>query len=260
LPLTQFQAKLAKLLAVNRSNESHLAGGAALHIQPNSIRYSNDLDYFNDSDERVADAYEQDSLLLKQNGYLLEIEIRQPGYIRAIVSKSQESTKVEWAHDSAWRFMPAIKSDACGYQLHPIDLAVNKVLTLAGRNEARDFIDVIFIHENILPLGALCWAASGKDPGFNPRSLLELLKRRGRFQQSDFDRLHLKSPVDLGVLKEKWLAMIDGAEAFISSRPATEVGALYLSKKDQSFFAPRAQDPYELHYGRPGGILPIFSD
>jgi len=45
MPLTDVQAKLAKLLSENRSNESHLAGGAALHIAPNSIKFSKDLDY-----------------------------------------------------------------------------------------------------------------------------------------------------------------------------------------------------------------------
>ena len=43
MPLTPFQAALARLLATNRSVDSYLAGAAALHIQPNSRRYSNDL-------------------------------------------------------------------------------------------------------------------------------------------------------------------------------------------------------------------------
>ena len=45
MPLTEFQAAIARLLATNRSPDSYLAGGAALHIEPNSKRYSNDLDY-----------------------------------------------------------------------------------------------------------------------------------------------------------------------------------------------------------------------
>jgi len=43
--LTAFQAAIAELLAVNRSSDSYLAGGAALHIEPNSKRYSNDVDH-----------------------------------------------------------------------------------------------------------------------------------------------------------------------------------------------------------------------
>jgi hypothetical protein len=46
MPLTSFQESVARLLSGNRTEDSHLAGGAALHLHPNSKRYSNDLDYF----------------------------------------------------------------------------------------------------------------------------------------------------------------------------------------------------------------------
>jgi len=45
MPLTEYQAELARLLAVNRTPDSYLAGGAALLIEPSSERYSNDLDF-----------------------------------------------------------------------------------------------------------------------------------------------------------------------------------------------------------------------
>ena len=44
MPLTEFRADVAKLMAVQRSPDSYLAGGAAMHIEPLSTRYSNDLD------------------------------------------------------------------------------------------------------------------------------------------------------------------------------------------------------------------------
>jgi hypothetical protein len=75
--------------------------------------------------------------------------------------------------------MPAQKSPEIGFVLHPVDLAINKVLALAGRDEARDFLDVIHTHETLLPLGALCWADCGKDPGLNPSSPLELSRPIG---------------------------------------------------------------------------------
>ncbi len=51
-----------------------------------------------------------------------------------------------------------------GFQLHPIDLAINKVLALVGRDEARDFLDVVVVDATVLSLGALVWAAAAKDP------------------------------------------------------------------------------------------------
>lgn len=42
MPLTPFQEQVARLLSVDRSPDSYLAGGAAMHIAPGSQRFSND--------------------------------------------------------------------------------------------------------------------------------------------------------------------------------------------------------------------------
>lgn len=261
MPLTDFQKKLMKVLATNRTEDSYLAGGSALHISANSKRYSNDLDFFHDSDRRVAAASESDFRLLKENGFFVEVEMRQPGYVRAVVRSEQGATKVEWAHDSAWRFLPTIKNEVSGYQLHPLDLATNKLLALVGRNEARDFLDVIYCHQSILPLGPLVWAAVGKDPGFTPDSLLELLKRRGKYQPEDFSRLNLASAVDLPEMKKIWIDALESAQQFIANRPMAEVGCLYYSPKDRKFVDPSVcKSGCEPHYGRPMGVLPRLFD
>ncbi len=258
MPLTDYQAVLAKLLASNRTPDSYLAGGAALHLQPNGVRYSNDLDYFNDSEQRVASAYRDDRELLLANKYAIEPELEQPGYIRAIVTKKKQATKIEWAHDSAWRFLPPIADPRVGYTLHPVDLAVNKLLALVGRDESRDFLDVIHIDATILALGPLCWAAAGKDPGFTPISLLELLRRRGRYQPEDFARLLLARPLDLQATKTQWLSALDETARFIESRPPEEMGCLYYDTTDERFVDPSAKTDHSVvpHFGRPGGVLP----
>lgn len=261
MPLTEFQLRVARLLATNRSPDSHLAGGAALHFAPNSTRYSNDLDYFHDSVERVATAFEADRDLLSRSGFVVDVEMNQPGYLRAVVSSESNRTKLEWAHDTAWRFLPAQPDADVGFRLHPVDIAMNKVLALAGRDEPRDFLDVLYIHRNILPLGPLCWAAAGKDPGFSPGSLLELLKRRGRYRPEDFTALMVTTPVDVRALKVEWLAMLEEAERFIESAPPDQVGCLYYSESAATFVDPQAPGapPDAIpHYGRPGGVLPRF--
>ncbi|OGQ86123.1 MAG: hypothetical protein A2289_27130 [Deltaproteobacteria bacterium RIFOXYA12_FULL_58_15] len=257
MPLTPLQSAIVGLLAQNRSPDSYLAGGAALHIQPQSKRYSNDLDYFHDSEQRVAQAFAQDRALLEKNGFALQIDISQPGYVRVVVRKGKEATKVEWAHDSAWRFLPTLQSATAGYVLHPIDLAINKVLALVGRDEPRDYLDVLHTHAAILPLGAQCWAAAGKDPGFTPVSLLEMLRRRGKYQPEDFSRLHLSQPVEPTQLKKTWLDALAEATAFVQSRPPAEIGCLYYSESGDRFVQPTETDENIVpHFGRPGGVLP----
>ena len=263
MPLTEFQADLARLLATNRTPESYLAGGAAINLEPNTLRYSNDLDFFNDSVERTSTTYAHDVNLLELHGYTVTLRISQPGYLSAQVSKADQSTRIDWAHDSAWRFLPTLSHDRYGYLLHPIDLAINKVLALAGRDEPRDFLDTLCVHDTILSLGALCWAGAGKDPGFSPHSLLELLKRRGKYHQSDFDRLRLAATVSLTELKTRWLVALASAERLINSRPMNEIGCLYYSLSGKCFVTPSPEDRPEdlaLHYGKPGGVLPQVGD
>jgi len=256
VPLTDFQIALAALLAENRTFDSYLAGGAAILIEPNSTRYSNDLDYFHDSEQRVAEAFAADRELLEAHGYTLRVDLNQPGYIRAVVRLNERSTKVEWAHDSSWRFMPTVRHERFGFVLHPVDLAVNKVLALAGRDETRDLLDTLHQHREVLCLGALCWAACGKDPGFTPLSLLDLLRRRGRPRPEDLARLNLVAPVDLQELKSEWLEALDSVEPFVSSRDPEEIGCLYYSPSRRAFVDPREAEDALPHFGRPAGVLP----
>ena len=260
MPLTEFQTRIARELAANRTPDSYLAGGAAIHLEPNTKRYSNDLDYFQDSVERVAEAFAKDSKHLQQVHCDVSVDMQQPGYIRAVVRQGDNATKVEWAHDSAWRFLPTIADDTVGYRLHPVDLAINKLLALVGRDEPRDFLDVLYVHDHVLPLGAMCWAATGKDPGYTPHSLLEMLRRRGKYRAEDFSRLHLVQAVDLPALKQSWLRALEAAETFLSSRPPNEVGCLYYDLETHSFVQPSEQTVNIVpHYGRPGGVLPTFA-
>jgi hypothetical protein len=264
VPLTEFQRRVLRLLAQNRSPDSYLAGGAALHFAPNTRRFSNALDFVHDSEERVASAFAGDAEELRRAGFVLDIELSQPGHIRALVSQGSDSTRIDWAHDSSWRFMPPVEVEGGGYLLHDIDLAINKVLALAGRDEPRDYVDILYVHERILALGAVCWAAAGKDPGFTPHSLIDLLKRRGRPRQEELDRLHLVEPLDVVSAKERWLAALEEAESFVDRRPAAELGCLYYSVARSAFVVPDpdldlAEQRITVHFGSPGGVLPVPS-
>ena len=265
VPLTEFQRRLLAELAATPNDERYLAGGAAMHFAPNSTRYSDDLDFFHDSEARVASAYAQDSETLLRAGYSVDVQLTLPGFVRAVVRRAEQTTRIDWAHDSAWRFMPLVRDELGGFLLHPVDLAVNKVLALAGRDEPRDFVDILFVHRSMLPLAAACWAAVGKDLGLTPLSLLELLKRRGHYRNEDFARLNLVEQFDLVRAKETWLAALAEADAFVRERPPGEYGCLYYSTVQQEFVLPigDASSPDQEilpHFGTPGGVLPRVAD
>lgn len=265
MPLTDFQRRLLAILGPSKSPDAYLAGGAALHFEPNSLRYSHDLDFFHDSEQRVASGFAEDRRILEVAGYEVEVVLSQPGFIRALVSRDDATTQVDWAHDSAWRFMPPVKDELGGFLLHEIDLAVNKTLALAGRNEVRDFVDILTVDVEVLPLGALAWAAVGKDPGFTPLSLLEQLKRRGRYRPEDVERLDLARPFDLVEAKGRWLEALEHAEEFVRARPPDELGCLYYAQDEGRFVVPSAGEDLDSqgivpHFGRPGGVLPRMTE
>ena len=265
MPLSPFQRKLLATLASKPNSDRYLAGGAAMHFSPQSTRYSDDLDFFHDSEERVAAAFGQDRATLASEGYEVDVDFALPGFVRAVVTKGGDGTRVDWAHDSAWRFMPLVRDPLGGLLLHPIDLAVNKVLALAGRDEPRDFVDILFVHDTVLRLAGLAWAAVGKDPGLSPLSLLELLKRHGRYRPEDFSRLHLAEPFDVASSRKEWLAALDEAERFARERPPEESGCLYYSSDRRGFVIPDpdlglAEQRVVPHFGQPGGVLPRVAD
>jgi len=245
--------------------ERYLAGGAALHFTPRSARYSDDLDFFHDSEARVATAFAADRAHLEAAGYVVRVELSQPGFIRAVVGRADDATRVDWAHDSAWRFMPLVPDTLGGWLLHPVDLALNKLLALAGRDEPRDFFDILFVHRTILPLGGLVWAAAGKDPGLSPLSLLELLRRRGHGRPEEYARLQLAEPFDFEAARVVWRQALEEAERFVRERPATELGCLYFDARGERFTLPSVDatlvaQGIVVHYGTPGGVFPKLTE
>jgi len=265
VPLTPFQRRLLATLAESAPPGRYLAGGAALHFAPQSIRLSDDLDFFHDSEAQVAAAFAQDRTALEGAGYEVEIDFVLPGFVRTVVRSDGEATRVDWARDTTWRFMPLVREDVGGLLLHPVDLAINKVLALAGRDEPRDFVDILFAHETILRVAGLVWAAAGKDPGLSPLSLLELLRRHGRYRAEELARLRLTRPLDLDEARATWLAALEETDGFVRSRPPEEYGCLYYSHAEQRFVIPRgdvslAEQAIVPHFAAPHGVLPRIPD
>lgn len=260
MPLTPFQASILGLIASNRSLESHLAGASAIHAAPASIRFSGDLYLFHDSEQAVAESYRRDSETLVANGFQVRLLLSQPGFIRASVEREGDAVLIDWARDSVWRFMPPVLLESIGYVLHPVDLAINKALALGGRDEPRDWVDILYLDRRLISLGALVFAAVGKDPGLNPSMLLELLGRKGHPHPRDLERIHFAKKPDLQELRRQWDAALKAAKAFVASRPASEAGHLYLHPESGKFFTPGAGDPYQLHSAAKGGVLPKLLD
>jgi hypothetical protein len=229
MPLSQIQSEILRLIAANRNPDSYLAGATVIHRTERTPRFSQDIDLFHDRQENILHYAEQDANTLLEAGYGLSWQQRLPTFCRAVVTSGTSQLKIEWAQDSAFRFFPLQQDPCCGYRLHDADAATNKMLALAGRNEVRDFVDILHLHDHYLSLGTLCWAACGKDPGFTPDFLLDHAARHVAYTRQDIDRLELREPLDIHELKRKWIGAAEDARELITKLPPEEAGCLYLN-------------------------------
>jgi hypothetical protein len=238
MALNALQRRICRLLADarRRAGASDVAGGAALGEALRSNRVSRDLDVFHDDEEALRRTWEDDRALLTGAGLAPVVVRERPSFVQAEVEADGSRVVIEWARDSAFRFLPLVEHQDFGLTLHPLDLATNKLLATVGRLEVRDWVDLVDCCAKLQPLGYLAWAAAAKDPGFNPRSLIEHAARSARYSQPEIDALEFAGPrPDLGTLSRAWHAEIDAARDLVKLLPPAEVGKLVLLDRDVPF-------------------------
>jgi hypothetical protein len=237
MPLTAFQKDVLAVLAANRSEESHFAGGVLLHGSDDSPRFSRDFDIFHDVALEVVRASERDVASLRRAGFTVDTLSRHgewerdATFRRALVrGAGGDVVEVDWAADSAFRFFPIERDAQLGWRLHLFDAATNKALTLAARTETRDYVDIVELTGRF-PLAAICWAACGKDPGFTPLSLLKMMRRFARIDPVELDKIQARA-LDPTALKGRWLVLSEEAEVQMTGRaderPDIPVGVAFV--------------------------------
>ncbi len=254
MPLTKIQSDILRLLAAHRDPESYVAGSTPLNV--GAPRYSADINVFHDREERVARAAQEDGAVLQAHGFDLQWLRREPTIYAVVAGKGGETTKLEWAVDADYRFFPTIADETFGYVLHPVDLATNKVMAAAGRREPRDLVDLLTIHDRILPLGAVVWAAVGKSLGFTPEGLINEIRRLGRYTEADFRRLASDPPVDPAATITRVRQILDDAEAFVTRMPTEKAGLLFLQAGEAVQPDPDRLHSYQTHAGQRRGQWP----
>ena len=252
MPLTPFQSQVLRWVAPNRSPESYVAGGIALHAREN-IRWSADVDLFHDVEQAVIRASEADVATLRQAGCSVRQDIWTPTFRRAWIERGPDGVKLEWCQDSAWRFFPIAPDDILGWRLHRFDALTNKALAMAGRAETRDLVDLVANAEKN-PLHAVIWAACAKDPGYNPMLLLNQMQRNSRVNPAELREMGARyEPVEL---KTRWLALAGaaGAELARAAAAGVEPGAAFINGQgDIGWFDLPGCKP---HKASLGGSLP----
>jgi hypothetical protein len=262
MPLSPLQSRVAGLLRTNRTARSHLAGGALVNRSAESLRFTEDLDYFQDTGELVESAAKADAETLVRNGISVEWLKSGSTHWRAAATDGTESFRIEWAQDSPFRFFPILEDAEFGYVLHPADAATNKVLALVGRTEIRDYIDILELHRTYLSFGAMIWAACAKDPGYSPQMILDMTNRHSRFQPEELAGQRLTRSTTLQELKQAWISAREQAASLFEKLPEAHLGCLYLDERRKPV-TPNPDDPsfekLTLHFGKLFGSWPTSS-
>jgi hypothetical protein len=246
------------MLAAERSPDSYIAGGVAINRE--GPRFSGDIDIFQDTEQRLEAAVQADAKALADAGLKFSWKKILTGKREAEVEGLDEKMRLEWIHDSAFRFFPTQQDEIFGYVLHPVDLATNKASAAADRREPRDIVDLVTIDETILPLGAAICAAVGRFPGQSPEEMLADITRHSRFTAEEFRVLATERPIDVTDLHRRIRRMIEDAERFISRIPSDAVGVVFLERGKAVQPDLDALERYQRHTGAPGGVWPSSSE
>lgn len=258
MPLTRGQVAALDAIAAARDPESYVAGSTPLNRDHQ--RYSADIDIFQDREERVAQAAEADAASLAAQGFAIRWLRRAGGIQTLVASRDGEDVKLEWVADSDFRFFPTVPDALFGYMLHPIDLALNKVQAAANRHELRDIVDLVTIHETILPLSALIWAAVEKSPGFTPEALIAEIRRNAVHPAEEWRSLITSEPIDPAATLAKLRAALDAAEAFVRRMPTGKAGLLFFAGDKVVAPDPQRLSDCTTHAGKRRGHWPSSPD
>ena len=182
--LTPLQQQVAEIIAgLEEAEEFALAGGAALIARGEVHRQTRDLDFFGLTPAAVDQLVPAADRALRAAGLVVHHIQENPGFARLLVESADDRTELDLAADA--RLFP-VEPGQPAPTLSGEELAVDKVLALFGRAEARDFVDLMAV-EPRYGLDRLCRLAAEKDRGFTPAMFAEMLAEFRRLRREEFE-------------------------------------------------------------------------
>jgi hypothetical protein len=206
--LTQIQKEFLVVFSrIPDQARFYLTGGTALSEFYLGHRLSFDLDLFTSDQELILPTSYQIEEVCASSGLLPTVTRRFASYVEFVISRGEESLKVDLALDSPFRFAPAVESEL-GVMVNDLqDLRVDKLLAYYGRAEPRDAVDLYLIFENA-SVEELLDLARQKDTGFDLYWFAIALNRAESFPD-EIERWPIKMlhPVSALSLKQSFLEL-----------------------------------------------------
>ena len=182
--LSPLQERVAEIIAgLDEAKDFALAGGGALIVRGDIQRQTRDLDFFGLTADAVDQLVPAADRALKAGGLTVRHIQESHGFARLIVECGEDRTELDFGTDA--RLFP-VEPGSPAPLLSGEELAVDKVLAVFGRAEARDFADLMAV-ESRYGLDRLCQLAAEKDRGFLPSVFADMLNQFGRLRRDEFD-------------------------------------------------------------------------
>jgi hypothetical protein len=182
--LSPLQERVAEIIAgLDEARDFALAGGGAMIVRGDIERQTRDLDFFGPTANAVDQLVPVVDRALRTVGLTVHRVQESHGFARLIVESDEDRTELDLGADA--RLFPVEPGNPAPL-LSGEELAVDKVLAVFGRAEARDFADLMAV-EPRYGLDRLCRLAAEKDRGFLLSVFAEMLSRFGRLRREEFE-------------------------------------------------------------------------
>lgn len=147
------RALLDRLSRSEFARDFYLTGGTALAEAYLHHRYSEDLDFFTDDARKMAERTPVLERCARDLGASVRVSRTHDTFRECFLDLGGESLKIHLAVDTAARIEPVRRDHPIGFPVdHELDIAANKISALFDRSTERDYVDVYFLHRELVPL------------------------------------------------------------------------------------------------------------
>lgn len=178
--LTPLQRNLLVRIGQSPLNSSfYLTGGTALAAFYLYHRYSIDLDFFTPDPTAVVRVPPLMQEMARQLGVEVKFTRTLDTFLECFLQAPDgERVELDFAQDSPYRLEPTRLDDTLQVNLDNLtDIACNKLSALFDRAEPKDFVDVYFICQEVMPFAHLVELARQKHLGLDDYWLAVALQR-----------------------------------------------------------------------------------
>jgi hypothetical protein len=141
-----------------------------------------------------------------------------------------------------------------------VDAAVDMARDAVGRRNLSDIVNLVAAHEEVLPLGAIVWAAAPRMIGFTPEGMIARIRRNSLYPMFEWRALTTSRQIAPAIVYSMLRTACDQAEAFVTRMPTDKVGLLFLKDGKVVQPDPDKLDEYQTHAGKRRGHWPSNSE